>query len=98
MSPWRWAEHSAWVVFEDIVLVLGCLQSLREQRALAVRQAELEAAHSQVEEIVANRTEELQVANAALHAEAAVRCRVEDAPAPQRGRSSQARAGRRTYA
>ena len=26
VSPWRWAEHAAWVVFEDIVLILGCLQ------------------------------------------------------------------------
>ena len=30
VSPWRWAEHSAWVVFEDVVLIHGGFQSLRE--------------------------------------------------------------------
>jgi len=63
VSPWRWAEHASWVVFEDIVLVRGCLQSLRELRDLALRQAEVEAAHALVEEKVAERTAELQRAN-----------------------------------
>jgi two-component system, sensor histidine kinase and response regulator len=79
VNPWRWVEHSAWVVFEDIVLVVGCLQSLRGQRTLAFRQAELEAARLRVEEIVAKRTAELQQAIAAMHTEVAERRRVEHA-------------------
>ena len=29
-SHWRWVEHAGWVVFEDIVLLRGCRQSLAE--------------------------------------------------------------------
>ena len=78
VSPWRWAEHTIWVVFEDIVLVLGCDQSLRAQHALAFQQAEVEAARTRVEATVAERTAELQRANAALHAEVIERRRAED--------------------
>lgn len=48
-SPWRWLEHSAWVVFEDIVLVRACRQSCENMHELAVHLAELEAAHARVE-------------------------------------------------
>ena len=34
VSPWRWVEHSAWVVFEDIVLVRACRQSCEKLREL----------------------------------------------------------------
>jgi two-component system sensor histidine kinase/response regulator len=88
VNPWRWLEHSAWVVFEDIVLVLGCLQSLRGQRTLALRQAELETARHQVEQIVTDRTAELQQAIAAMHTEVAERRRVEHA---LRGSEAEAR-------
>ena len=69
----------AWVIFEDIVLIRGCLRSLREQFELAFRQAQIEAAHSQVEDTVAVRTAELKQANAALQAEIAERCSIEEA-------------------
>ena len=26
-SPWRWAEHAGWVLFEDVFLVLACVRS-----------------------------------------------------------------------
>jgi two-component system sensor histidine kinase/response regulator len=78
-SPWRWVEHGAWVVFEDIVLIGGCVQSLRELRELALRQAQVEAAQEQTEETVAERTRELQSANAAMLAEVSERRRVEEA-------------------
>jgi PAS domain S-box-containing protein len=65
-SPWRWAEHAGWVVFEDVVLVSCCLQSLRELRALAFRQAEVESAHIAVEGLVRERTADLTRANADL--------------------------------
>ena len=54
-SPWRWLEHSAWVIFEDIVLVRACRDSLGEMRELAFRHAELEAAHTRVEQRVRER-------------------------------------------
>jgi signal transduction histidine kinase len=44
-SEWRWLEHAAWVVFEDIVLVMSCLRGTRELRQIAERTAILERAH-----------------------------------------------------
>jgi two-component system, sensor histidine kinase and response regulator len=44
-SEWRWVEHAAWVVFEDIVLVMSCVRGTREQRQIADRTAVLEEAH-----------------------------------------------------
>jgi signal transduction histidine kinase len=41
-SQWRWVEHAAWVVFEDIFLVMACLRSLAEMRETADRTAALE--------------------------------------------------------
>src|SRR5687767_3079683 len=41
-SQWRWVEHAAWVVFEDIFLVMACLRSLAEMRDTADRTAALE--------------------------------------------------------
>ncbi len=46
---WRWLEHAGWVVFEDVFLILSCVQSLREMRAIAVRQAQLEASNEIIE-------------------------------------------------
>jgi PAS domain S-box-containing protein len=79
VAPWRWAEHAGWVVFEDIVLVRGCLQSLREQWALAFRQAEVEASHARVEDTVAERTALLRRSNESLRIEVQERRRAEDA-------------------
>jgi PAS domain S-box-containing protein len=76
-SPWRWVEHAGWVVFEDIVLVRGCLQSLKELRELACRQTEVETAHAGVERLVEERTAKLEQLNAALNAEVAERRRAE---------------------
>lgn len=42
-SPWRSMEHAAWVIFEDVFLVISCLRSVREMRAIAKRTAEVEA-------------------------------------------------------
>jgi two-component system, sensor histidine kinase and response regulator len=41
-SQLRWLEHAGWVIFEDIVLVTGCIRSTREMRLSAQRTAELE--------------------------------------------------------
>ena len=42
-SPWRSMEHAAWVIFEDVFLVISCLRSVREMRSIASRTADLEA-------------------------------------------------------
>ena len=59
-SSWRWLEHTAWVVFEDIFLIMACRQNLKEMRALAERQAELEFHRDHVEAMVEERTAELR--------------------------------------
>jgi signal transduction histidine kinase len=41
-SQWRWVEHAAWVVFEDVVLVMSCQRSIAEMRETAQRTAALE--------------------------------------------------------
>src|SRR5512138_1035297 len=44
VSHWRWVEHAAWVILEDIFLITSCIQSAKEMRDMARQQAELEAA------------------------------------------------------
>jgi signal transduction histidine kinase len=44
-SPWRWVEHAAWVLFEDIFLFVSCRRSIAEMRETARRTAALEQAH-----------------------------------------------------
>ena len=41
-SHWRWVEHAAWVIFEDVFLVVSCLRSSAEMRERAERTAALE--------------------------------------------------------
>jgi PAS domain-containing protein len=41
-TPWRSLEHAAWVIFEDIFLVLAIRRDFREMSDIAERQARLE--------------------------------------------------------
>ncbi len=41
-SHWRWLEHAAWVIFEDIFLVVSCRRGMVEMRETAERTATLE--------------------------------------------------------
>jgi signal transduction histidine kinase len=41
-SQWRWIEHAAWVVFEDVFLFVSCRRSLVEMKDTAMRTAALE--------------------------------------------------------
>src|SRR6266446_6954932 len=59
-SPWRWVEHAAWVVFEDIFLLISIQQGLRDMRQVAERQARLEALNESIEHRVLERTHDLQ--------------------------------------
>jgi signal transduction histidine kinase/CheY-like chemotaxis protein len=58
-SVWRTLEHSGWVVFEDVVLIMACLHSERDTAEIAVRQAELEETQEAIELRVRQRTSEL---------------------------------------
>ncbi len=59
-SPWRWVEHAAWVIFEDIFIVRNCIESIREMKIQAHQQAELANANERTERIVRERTAQLQ--------------------------------------
>jgi two-component system sensor histidine kinase/response regulator len=63
-SPWRWVEHSAWVVFEDVILVRYCWRGVAEMWQIAVRQASLEASGA----ILEDKVQQLERANAAAEA------------------------------
>ncbi|HLM01508.1 MAG TPA: EAL domain-containing protein [Pyrinomonadaceae bacterium] len=45
LSPesWRWLEHAAWVLFEDVFLILSCLRGQKEMRQIAENTAQLDA-------------------------------------------------------
>ncbi|RYD84680.1 MAG: response regulator [Verrucomicrobiaceae bacterium] len=48
-SPWRWLEHTAWVVFEDVFLILSIRQNRQILREMAQRRAEVEEAKEAAE-------------------------------------------------
>jgi methyl-accepting chemotaxis protein len=51
-SPWRPVEHAAWVVFEDIFLIIACVQGTREMASIARRQARVEATNADLQSLV----------------------------------------------
>ncbi len=59
VQPWRWLEHTWWVLFEDAFLVQKCRNSVRDMLIITARQAEIEEVNSNIEEIVKSRTEQL---------------------------------------
>jgi signal transduction histidine kinase/CheY-like chemotaxis protein/HPt (histidine-containing phosphotransfer) domain-containing protein len=67
-TPWRTVEHAAWVIFEDIFLVLACIRQTTEMRTMALRQAQLHEAQTSLEKRVAERTDEIRQVNQELRA------------------------------
>jgi two-component system sensor histidine kinase/response regulator len=57
VSSWRWLEHAAWVLFEDVFLVMSCLRGTREVRQIAARTATLERAHQEEQRYAVEQTE-----------------------------------------
>jgi PAS domain S-box-containing protein len=64
-SNWRWLEHACWVVFEDIILVVACVQGRWEMAEIARRQA---IAVSEGAMLSAELTQKLEDRNAILAA------------------------------
>jgi two-component system, sensor histidine kinase and response regulator len=48
-DPWRWVEHAAWVLFEDLFLIVNICQSTAEMRNVALQTARLEKKHTELE-------------------------------------------------
>jgi signal transduction histidine kinase len=44
-SPFRWIEHAAWVIFEDIFLIRSCLRGTSEMKEICDREAKLSSAN-----------------------------------------------------
>jgi signal transduction histidine kinase/CheY-like chemotaxis protein len=65
VEPWRWLEHAGWMIFEDVFLIAGCAQSIKEMRVMAAERAAIEVHHANTEHIVEDRTKDLRLANAA---------------------------------
>lgn len=61
-AQWRFLEHAAWVVYENIVLIATCVAATREMKAVASRQAELEEINGRIEATIVQRTVELRQA------------------------------------
>src|ERR1700730_15185413 len=66
-SPWRWVEHAGWVIFENIFLINACVQTTKEMRESAAKQAELESTRAAAEaasraksEFLANMSHEIR--------------------------------------
>lgn len=57
---WRWMEHAAWVVFEDIFLIWQCVQGRKDMGADALQRAHLENTNTMIELEVGARTRELE--------------------------------------
>jgi signal transduction histidine kinase/CheY-like chemotaxis protein len=77
-SEWRWLEHAAWVIFEDVFLIQSCIRGTAEMREIAHRQAQMEATNETVQsslQILRESEAELQQAKEA--AEAANRAKSE---------------------
>ena len=79
-EPWRWVEHSSWVVFSDLFLLISIRYSLRDMQMMSHRQAELESSKVSVEQEVISRTAELKLSEQALRdSEATIRAIFETA-------------------
>jgi len=59
---WRFLEHASWVVFEDTILILGMADSIKEMRATALRQAEVEALSERLAESESEKSRSLELA------------------------------------
>jgi len=59
-SSWRWLEHTAWVVFEDVFLITSIFQTRADIWKDAIHQATATLHRIDIEKIVETRTKELE--------------------------------------
>jgi len=60
VEPWRWLEHTGWLLFTDFFLVISIVQSRQEMALIAERQAKLENVNEKIEREVVDRTAEVK--------------------------------------
>ena len=77
-THWRWIEHAAWVIFEDIFLFISINQSISDMSKVSERQANAEYLNVAIEKRVIERTKE-------LHQEIIERKRAEEALSSREG-------------
>ena len=63
VSSFRWLEYVGWILLSDLILLSACFQGNHLSSQLCHRQAQLEQANRDVEEIVWSRTKDLKSAN-----------------------------------
>lgn len=52
-ESWRFLEHAGWVVFEEVILIISCIDSQREMRDAATQQTAVEARERLEKEVLA---------------------------------------------
>jgi methyl-accepting chemotaxis protein len=67
-SHWRWLEHAAWVIFEDVILIMSCLRGRQEMQRVVEREVESEEIMERVRGEVIGRMAELNNQSEALAA------------------------------
>jgi two-component system, sensor histidine kinase and response regulator len=72
VQPYRWVEHTAWVIFQDVFLIYGCVAITSELKHRAARVVEIETSREKVEQEVQLRTSELRDSEKKLSAQHAV--------------------------
>ncbi|MDX2104821.1 MAG: response regulator [Candidatus Melainabacteria bacterium] len=66
VEPWRWLEHTGWIVFEDAILTFSIKDHLKSIEESASRQASLAKTNERIEIKVHERTQELALTNEKL--------------------------------
>lgn len=67
IQPFRWLEHTWWVIFEDYFLIRAMGANLKDVYAHALQQAELEETRAHIQSLVEERTKELKESRARLN-------------------------------
>jgi PAS domain S-box-containing protein len=72
VQPFRWAEHTGWVIFQDIFLIYACVAITNELKQRAARLVEIETSREKIEREVQLRTSELRASERKLSTQHAV--------------------------